>query len=187
MTLILAVLLRLSVPAFAGAEDRALAADGQHPESVLRLGVAGDTEAIHILEPLAEERPDSDQTGHAARLALARLGVKRYKTELVKNLSRKKPAAARLRALRALGYVGDRATVRLIAPLLSEKGEVANTAVEALGDILPQVQTRLLLSEPLNPDRAGQWRRWWSDFKDAAPMEYDQPSPGLVPAPPAAP
>jgi HEAT repeat protein len=180
----LIVLTLLASLAHAGAEDRALAAAADpSPEAILRLGVARDTESIPILEPLAEERPDSDQAGHAARLALARLGETRYEKELLKGLSKRKPPAQRLRSLRALGYVADRAAIKKIAPLLKEKGEVANTAAEALGDILPVVQTRLLLSEPLNSDRAGQWQRWWNDFKDASPLEYDQMSPGIVPQP----
>lgn len=162
----------LAVPARADLADRRAAADGD-ANAALRLGVQRDTEAIPMLRDFAESRPDSDGMGHAARLALARLGDAGWEKDLLKNLGKKKPQQTRLRAIRALGYVGDRETVKHLVPLLSEKGEVSNTAVEALGDILPSVQTRLLLSEPNNPNRAGQWQRWWNDSRKLPPQSWE--------------
>ena len=162
----------LAAPARADLADRRAAADGD-ANAALRLGVQRDTEAIPMLRDFAESRPDTDNMGHAARLALARLGDGGWEKDLLKGLSKKKPQAARLRAIRALGYVGDRETVKRLVPLLSEKGEISNTAVEALGDILPSVQTRLLLSEPNNPNRAGQWQRWWNDSRSLPPQSWE--------------
>lgn len=162
----------LAAPARADLADRRAAADGD-ANAALRLGVQKDTEAIPMLRDFAEGRPDTDNLGHAARLALARLGDGGWEKDLIKGLAKKKPLPSRLRAIRALGYVGDRETVKHLIPLLSEKGEVSNTAVEALGDILPAVQTRLLLSEPNNPNRAGQWQRWWNDSRTLPPQSWE--------------
>jgi HEAT repeat protein len=170
--LILSACALAASPARAGLADRRAAADGD-VNAALRLGVQRDTEAIPMLRDFAESRPDSDNMGHAARLALAKLGDGGWEKALIKGLAKKKPLASRLRAIRALGYVGDRETVKHLIPLLSETGEVSNTAVEALGDILPSVQTRLLLSEPNNPNRAGQWQRWWNDSRLLPPQAWE--------------
>jgi hypothetical protein len=165
----IALLLLLSPLAAAAELDR---------EAILRLGVARDTEAVHALLAIAESKPDGDDAGHAARLSLARLGERKYLDEILAGLSSKKPAR-RLRSLRSLGFVGERSTVARVVPLLSEGGETAKVAAETLGEILPAVETQLLLIEPENADRVGQWKRWWRTARKRDPAEW-----GALPAPP---
>jgi HEAT repeat protein len=146
-------------------------------DAILDLGDRRDKGAAAILIPLAQG-PKSvaikkAKVLWASRCALAKIGIPPYLDELIAGLAVRNPAQ-RAEYIAALGWVGDPKAAQALGPILLEKGGPpkpagsatwAGLAAEALGEILPDVQVRLLLQEPGNPDRVKQWRRWWLEVR----------------------
>lgn len=177
-------------------EERALSMDAA---AILELGQRGRSNARERLKSVADEPlhgpPSTDSKSEpntakqrtakysrikaraakdAARMALARMGERKYLRELVDEL-KSSDERKRVEAARALGYVGDRRTVKYVAALLSESGgpkgtphepapSYAQLACYALEEILPDAHEAI---RRRNPGKrfflVDEWRAWWKE------------------------
>lgn len=178
-------------------------AENEDLDAVYRLGERRDTASIPLLlkysKPLFVSRPPQKESLAArkesasrrkqvalsleARRAIARMGthpdISDYTSCLTDAAAYDKGAC-----IDALGYIGDIKAVKHLAPLLWDEGapphsshelvfSYAEATAQALGKILPDVQTRFMLQSPNTASRVGQWRDWWNQREEFGEAYYN--------------
>lgn len=115
---------------------------------------------------------------HSAKIALAKIGVKKYLLEYIEDLKSPNDMKA-VGAINSLNSIRDRRTVKYLIPFLDKDfvpkftpgkrgpAEFSTLAEEALASILPDVREQFRKE---NPGRRfffkKEWQAWWAANKD---------------------
>jgi HEAT repeat protein len=176
------------------------AAENYDPGAIEELGVRQERSSLDLLtrvagesdvvEPPAKVRPSWAETKAAmkaqrrneshvsARIALAKMGEKRYLNDIIAGLSSPNPDR-RAKCIGYLGRIGDKGAVKSLIPILDDNnsppkkrhGHVRNPtfammAADSLRLILPDAEKQFLADSNGNgyvPIKA--WKAWWEKHK----------------------
>jgi len=186
------------------------------PNAMLEAGISGDPALISPLEELLQSRSDSvtedlralahsgfryprredlmdreyDMACQNARMALAKLGVKKYLDEIMTELTTPTNSTLfkiiygtgdpeqgvykiQVRALGKLAYINNPSTTRVIAEFLqyTESPNVSHPHdyVRPALAIFAAQTLRKMVDNPPATDDAFAWQRWWQQNKDKYP------------------
>lgn len=150
-----------------------------NPKAALELGRSGDISVIPTLKAYAElNEPQNQGVAEAARLALAKLGERKYFEEVLSEFKQDVDVRKKAEAVKKLGYIGTKECIKdlaeyidtplVIPPLGDSKTHISvplkQIILETLGETVPNPPVKKKAGFFNNEDVA-KWKKWWQENK----------------------